>query len=449
MRIAYFSPFPPQKSGISDYSEYLIEALSSYAEVDLWVEGFNLSNDKIKNKYKIYDYVNHPEYLTHLNKYDEIVYNIGNNPYYHSHIYDVFLKYNGVVILHEYVLYYLITGYYLDLLHNSDLYLDEMKMNHGDPGYVEGLKILRGSLPPLQYKFPEKFPLNKRLIDHAQGVIVHSEYARQEVIRINPNASCHVIPQIGPNPDNIDVSYHRRQELMRKYNLSEKDKVIASFGYVSPSKRIHQVIEALSKLKNNNYKYLLVGEGDYVKDLVKKYKLQDKVIFTGFTTIEEFDELIALSDIVVNLRYPYMGETSASLIRALLLGKISLVSDIGWFRELPNECVIKIPLDENEVSNIRFHLERLLDNEELYINYTKQILQYSETELNPQKIAKSIINVLKNIKTLKSKDSFFNKICDETAYSLDNLGLDSNSFYIKNVSEVIESILNIEGKNKV
>jgi hypothetical protein len=44
-----------------------------------------------------------------------------------------------------------------------------------------------------------------------------------------------------------------------------------------------------------------------------------------------------------------MGETSGSVIRALSLGKPLLVSDVGWFSELPNDAVLKIPVDELEV----------------------------------------------------------------------------------------------------
>ncbi|PZE20811.1 glycosyltransferase family 4 protein [Paenibacillus xerothermodurans] len=446
MKIAYFSPFPPQKSGISDYSVYLVEALSSFAEVDLWVDGFDLSSEHITNKFRIYDYVNNPEHLTLLNNYDEIIYNIGNNPYYHSHIYDVFLKYNGVVILHEYVLYYLITGYYLDLLHDSELYLDELMMNHGDGGYAEGLRILHDSLPPLQYKFPEKLPLNKRLIDHARGIIVHSEYARNEVLKINPNANCRVISQIGPNADNINVNADRKRELRQKYNISDDDILIASFGYVSSSKRIHQVVEALSQLPITNYKYLLVGEGDYVKPLLKKHRLQDKVIFTGFTTIEEFDELIAVSDIIVNLRYPYMGETSASLIRALLLGKVALVTDIGWFRELSDKCVIKIPLDENEVANIRHQLERLIGNAELRESYSTAIQAYADSELDPRKIARNIVAYLGELQHRRQKERLFNAICDEAALALNGMGVQEESFYVKDVSELIYSVIKTRGE---
>ena len=44
-----------------------------------------------------------------------------------------------------------------------------------------------------------------------------------------------------------------------------------------------------------------------------------------------------------------MGETSGSAIRALSLGKPLVVSDLGWFAELPDEVARKIPVGEGEV----------------------------------------------------------------------------------------------------
>jgi hypothetical protein len=44
-----------------------------------------------------------------------------------------------------------------------------------------------------------------------------------------------------------------------------------------------------------------------------------------------------------------MGETSGSVIRALSLGKPLVVSDVGWFSELPDDAALKVPVDDLEV----------------------------------------------------------------------------------------------------
>ena len=63
--------------------------------------------------------------------------------------------------------------------------------------------------------------------------------------------------------------------------------------------------------------------------------------------------LMAACDVLVNLRFPTMGETSGSVIRALSLGKPLVVSDVGWFPELPDDVALKVPVDEFEVRDAR------------------------------------------------------------------------------------------------
>jgi hypothetical protein len=47
-----------------------------------------------------------------------------------------------------------------------------------------------------------------------------------------------------------------------------------------------------------------------------------------------------------------MGETSGSVIRGLSLGKPMVVSDVGWFAELPDDVALKVPVDEYEVPTL-------------------------------------------------------------------------------------------------
>ena len=56
-----------------------------------------------------------------------------------------------------------------------------------------------------------------------------------------------------------------------------------------------------------------------------------------------------------------MGETSGIAIRALSLGKPLLVSDVGWFSELPDDVAIKVAPGDGEVERLALALESLAD----------------------------------------------------------------------------------------
>jgi hypothetical protein len=60
-----------------------------------------------------------------------------------------------------------------------------------------------------------------------------------------------------------------------------------------------------------------------------------------------------------------MGETSGMAIRALSLGKSLIVSDAGWFSELPDSVAAKVPVDEFEVETLAAFLERLAGDDGL------------------------------------------------------------------------------------
>ncbi len=108
MKIAYFSPLSPQKSGIADYSEKeLLPFLSKYMEIDLYIdEGIVPDNPDIIKNFKIFHY---KEIDKRVEDYNAIIYHIGNNPL-HAYIYETLLKYSGIVVFQDVFLHGLIAS---------------------------------------------------------------------------------------------------------------------------------------------------------------------------------------------------------------------------------------------------------------------------------------------------------------------------------------------------
>jgi len=76
--------------------------------------------------------------------------------------------------------------------------------------------------------------------------------------------------------------------------------------------------------------------------------LSAHVRILGFAPIEDFVGYLAACDIVLNLRYPTVGESSGTLLRSLGLGKAVMVSEIGSFAEFPEEVCLKVPVGAGE-----------------------------------------------------------------------------------------------------
>jgi SAM-dependent methyltransferase len=113
---------------------------------------------------------------------------------------------------------------------------------------------------------------------------------------------------------------------------------------------------------------ILVGEAHPdlpLVPLIRGLDLTAHVRALGYVPIEEFAGYMAACDIVLNLRYPTVGESSGSLLRALGLGKAVLVSDVGSFQELPDEICLKAPVDASEEEVIFEYLNLLVSRPSL------------------------------------------------------------------------------------
>src|SRR5260370_3735398 len=76
-------------------------------------------------------------------------------------------------------------------------------------------------------------------------------------------------------------------------------------------------------------KMILVGEPhpDFpLQSIIQSLDLSASVRLLGFVPMDDFVGYIAASDIVLNLRYPTVGENSGTLMRALGFGKAAMGS---------------------------------------------------------------------------------------------------------------------------
>ncbi len=178
------------------------------------------------------------------------------------------------------------------------------------------------------------------MLDQATGLIVHSQYVADRARAAGYEGPLWRIPHpvwpMGAVEPATDVS---------------GDPLIGCFGYLNMNKRIPQLLEAFASFRRTRpgARLLLVGAAGERFDVERRLErlgLTDGVERMDYVTEERLWSLMAACDVLVNLRYPTMGETSGSVIRALALGQPLLVSDVGWFSELPDDAVLKVPVDD-------------------------------------------------------------------------------------------------------
>ena len=145
-----------------------------------------------------------------------------------------------------------------------------------------------------------------------------------------------------------------------KWNESE----IVYFAFVgrlnSTVKGLGVLLEILGqeKWKNRGWVLNLYGQGEdeaYLKELVKLYKLENKVIFNGF--INDIKKVWNVNHIL--LMPSTLEGTPLSLIEAMLCGRTAVVSDVGGNTELINDETNGFVAEAPSVNSFGKAMERM------------------------------------------------------------------------------------------
>jgi glycosyltransferase involved in cell wall biosynthesis/SAM-dependent methyltransferase len=337
MRIAFLSPLPPARSGIADYSEALLEALKPLADVTA-----------ISSASESFEPAAH----------DIAVYQVGNNAQ-HEFVYEHALKHPGVVVMHESNLHHLLTD--LTIRRNDwDGYVAECEYNGGPAARAFALRVRALEVGP-DY---EGVAMTRRLLESARGIIVHSRYMRDEIRKAGYNGPIAVIPHGAWIPPVDRMGYRHR------LGLDETIPLIGIFGFLKPYKRIAESLRAFRRLVRvaPTAKMILVGEPHPelpVEAMIRSMGLESNVRVIGFAPIDDFVGYLAACDIVLNLRFPTVGESSGTLLRSLGLGKAVMVSEIGSFQEFPDDVCVKVAVGAGEEELIFENMSLLVSRPEV------------------------------------------------------------------------------------
>jgi glycosyltransferase involved in cell wall biosynthesis len=355
VRVAYYSPLPPERSGIADYSALLLPALEEKLEINI-----------VRHGSRRVDW-----------RADLAVYHIGNDPQTHGWIVESLKRRPGVVVLHDFVLHHLIAGMSVGI-GNANLYLDAMQREAGVVGRLLAHGVIDGLVPPLWETRAADFPLTREILTYATGVIVHSRFVEGRVREYGYRRPVWVIPHPAwPRPE-------RREPMV---SVVDGSPIITCAGNLTPSKRIPQLLEAFRRLTPQfpAARLLLIGPSSPRFELDRLLeraglRIGEQVEAFGYSDEGILWDLLERSDVCVNLRYPTMGETSGAAIRALVLGRPVVVSDVGWFSELPDGVVAKVPVDAWEIDMLTAVLARLASDGELRAEMSRRALEYVERE---------------------------------------------------------------------
>lgn len=392
MKIVLFTPMPPAPTGIADYSALLIRELSAL-DPDMEIETVSRSDEAAAFRAPSAAHV--------------LLYQVGNSPH-HDFLYPALFENPGILVLHDLVLHHARLFSHLESpevrAYREDMG-DSSKRERANVRLEEYRAEAREAYPEVGDDLAEialrigggrllyAYPLFEHLVRRSRLTLVHSETARAEVLSSCPGAEVRRVRMGVPLPSIVP-----REEARRRLGLSRNELILASFGLVTPEKRISTAIRALARLGAAGVRvtYFLVGGSVPHYDPLREARelgVAENLRLVGRVPEEEFRLYAFASDLCLNLRYPSAGETSATLLGLLACGRPVVVTDQIHVRDLPDSVVARSALEGDE-DGLYCDLMDLIRAERRRRELGEAARRYAESEASPGVMAKDYLAVL-------------------------------------------------------
>ena len=342
-RLALVTPWPPEESGIADYSFRLVRELASGVEVDVVVSGplagFPVPTPPGVRLITAKDY----RAAAWRRRRDRVLYCMGNSRF-HEHVYELLRARPGPVVLHDAQL----TGFF-------GYYAGRESPQDPLAALVRRVERCYGKHVPRQEL--ETAPLSSQrrielgiwmtgeIQQHAERIFVHSLLAQEVVERdaglLGLSVPVSLMPFGMPDPGAAPAR-----------SAVAAAPLIVHMGVVSEVKGIALLIEAfaLFATAHPGARLVIAGSADESglglwEGFARERAPQARVEILGHLDPARYEELLAQADVAVQLRNISNGEASGAVCDCLAAGIPTIVSDLGWMGELPASAVVRVPVD--------------------------------------------------------------------------------------------------------
>ncbi len=248
-----------------------------------------------------------------------------------------------------------------------------------------GLRVFVSDRSNPNKKISSNLKLLKRLTyKHASGIIAQTSLAKEVLFETTKNSNIRVI--------------HNPLKQIKPLPSIQKEKIILNAGRMVEEKGQKYLIEAFSKLKANDWKLVILGDGKLRPELEKqisKLNLTHKVLLPG--TVQNIDEWMARSSIFA---FPSISEGFPNaLVEAMAFGLpcVSFNCDAGP-SDLINNNKNGYLIGTKDVAALASKLNELCSNEELRTQLGNEAKKIS-TKLDAQKITQEYLAFFKQQKT--------------------------------------------------
>ena len=375
MKIAFITPFPPYRGGISKHSENLYNALQINHDVDVY---------NFKRQYPNILFPGKSQYQTstkdNLNSF-RIIDTINPLSWNKTAKQVIKLKYD--VVLFRYWHPFFIPAY------NSIINTIRQSKNG-----VKIFAICDNIIPHESYSLQKI--LIKKFIDKLDGVITMSENVNNELKNINPkiNSKCLFLPILDDLPPLLD-SFESRETLC----LDIDKKVLLFFGLIRDYKGLDILLHSIGSLNNkilDSFQLLVVGESyeniNKYKKIVKEYAIEENIVWINeYVPDNKISLYFSACDYVV---LPYKTASQSGIIpMAYNYNKPVITSNIEGIKDQVINGKTGFLFESEDAKSLKELLEKIILDLDIDDSLEK-LIDYKE-KFSTKNLANNIIEFIK------------------------------------------------------
>jgi glycosyltransferase involved in cell wall biosynthesis len=287
---------------------------------------------------------------------DAVVLNFGDNYNFHAGTLAFVDRASCLGIFHDFYLYNLFNRWLAYQGLGEDIHEREVRCTYGEQTCELARRAWRGTAPVEE--LAEMMPMTEWLASRCGAALAHSRF----YIRRLEN-SC-------PGPIAVAPLCYESRGINLLSRRHDHRVTIAIIGVINPNKCVDAVIRSIasSGVLRAGCRVRLVG----AIDDAERHRIEQLCDETGFTEVSilgEVDDAVLVkeldgADILSCLREPVLEGASASAIEGMKAGRPIVVADVGFYSDLPDDLVFKIPTPVT-VAKLTQVLERLVKDENL------------------------------------------------------------------------------------
>lgn len=313
--------------------------------------------------------------------FDLVVAEIGDYFTYHAGLFPLLDHQDCVGIFHDFYLYDLFSGWLFHRGLGPEVHDGEVALTYGPDAEDLARQARSGDLD--QAGVARHLPMTEWIARRCRAAVAHSRFYAPRL-----EAAC-------PGPVAMTPLSWTARPVPALGRRRARRMVVLTLGVMNPNKCVDRVLAAIggSEDLRGRVEYRLVGpiapEEQLRLEAMARSLGYEGLRIHGAVSDADLARHLAAADVISCLRDPVLEGGSASAIEGLLSGRPVIVADAGFYADLPDELVFKVPAEVRPEA-VAAQLERLAADEPMRREVGARAAAWAAEAFSPSRYADAL-----------------------------------------------------------